>query len=309
MRSTAGANPSKAGHRPYDVPVVSAPNAERREYRLLDVFTDVPFGGNQLAVFTDGRGIDDATMQQIAAELQLAETTFVLPPSSSAADHRVRIFTPAKELPFAGHPTLGTAYVLVEGRDTTIRLEEGVGVIPVTFQDGFGQMVQKLPTFAPADVDPADLARALSLEPRDIRTDLPSEVGSAGVSFIFVPLRDIDAVRRARPRAGIVQTSVYAFALAGERPGSHVHGRMFGFGVGIPEDAASGSAQGPLGAYLVRHEVMTAAGTVRIRSEQGFEMGRPSIIDIVIDRSGDAIAAVRVGGRCVLMGGGWLHLR
>lgn len=275
---------------------------------MLDVFTDRPFGGNQLAVFPDGRGIDDGTMQRIATELQLAETTFVLPPTSSDADHRVRIFTPAKELPFAGHPTLGTAFVLMDGRDGIIRLEEGVGTIPVTFRDGFGQMVQRLPTFAAAQIDVAEAARALSIEPDAIRRDLPLEVGSAGVPFVFVPLRDLDAVRRAKPRPGVLDTSAYLFALGGETPGTHVHGRMFGFGVGIAEDAASGSAQGPLGAYLVRHGVVTAAATARIRSEQGFEMGRPSMIDIEINVAAGEIVTVRVGGRCVAMGGGWLDI-
>lgn len=280
----------------------------RREYSLLDVFTDRPFGGNQLAVFTDGRGLEEAAMQMIATELQLAETTFVLPPTTDEADHRVRIFTPTKELPFAGHPTLGTAFVLAGGRDTTVRLEEGVGVIPVTFHAGSGQMVQKLPIFTAAPIDRTTLAKTLSLEPDDVRADVPLEVGSAGVPFVFAPLRDLDAVRRARPRSGIVETSVYAFALGGERSGSHVHGRMFGFGVGIPEDAASGSAQGPLGAYLVRHSLVARAPTVHITSEQGFEMGRPSIIEIEIETADDAVTSARVGGRCVPMGGGWFDL-
>ena len=278
----------------------------RREYVLLDVFTDRAFGGNQLAVVRDGRGIADAEMRAIARELQLAETTFVLPPTRPDADHRVRIFTPEKELPFAGHPTLGTAFVLTGGEDGTVRLEEGVGVIPVTFTRGFGRMTQVLPSFEPATIDRAAAATAISLEVADLRDGLPLEVGSAGVRFLFVPVRDLDAVRRARPRPGAVDDSVYVFAVGGERPGSDVHGRMFGFGVGIAEDAASGSAQGPLGAYLVPHGLVPAAPTVHLTSEQGFEMGRPSIIAIEVDTRGGAVSGVRVGGHVVAVGGGWL---
>jgi trans-2,3-dihydro-3-hydroxyanthranilate isomerase len=280
----------------------------RFEYRHLDVFTDRAFGGNQLAVFQDGRGIADATMQRIATELQLAETTFVFPPTSTAADHRVRIFTPARELPFAGHPTLGTAFVLGGGRDGVIRLEEGVGTIPVRFTSGFGQMVQLSPTFTALEVTTAQLVASISLDQSDLLPDMPLEIGSSGVRFAFAPVRDLDAVRRARPRPGVMSENVYVFALGGDRPGATVHGRMFGFSVGIAEDAASGSAQGPLGAYLVRHGLVSAAPTVRMTSEQGFEMGRPSILEIEIDSAGGAITAARVGGRCVPMGGGWFDL-
>lgn len=280
----------------------------RREYRLLDVFTDRAFGGNQLAVFQDGRGISDETMQRIATELQLAETTFVFPPTSAAADHRVRIFTPARELPFAGHPTLGTAFVLIEGRDGVVRLEEGIGTIPVTFTAGFGQMVQLNPTFIAFAGTKAQLAASISLEENDLRSDLPLEIGSSGLPHVYAPLRDLDAVRRARPRPGVISENVYIFAMGGERPGATVHGRMFGFGVGIAEDAASGSAQGPLGAYLVRHGLVAPARTARIMSEQGFERGRPSILEIEIDAAGGAITSARVGGRCVPMGGGWFDL-
>ena len=280
----------------------------RREYRLLDVFTDRAFGGNQLAVFPDGRGIADETMQRIARELQLAETTFVFPPTSAEADHHVRIFTPARELPFAGHPTLGTAFVLIGGRDGVIRLEEGVGTIPVTFTAGFGQMVQLNPTFTTFAGTKAQLAASISLEEGDLRADLPLEIGSSGVPFLFAPLRDLDALRRARPRPGVLSENAYVFAMGGDRPGATVHGRMFGFSVGIAEDAASGSAQGPLGAYLVRHGLVAHASTISIASEQGFEMGRPSILAIEIDTASGAITKTRVGGRCVPMGGGWFDL-
>jgi trans-2,3-dihydro-3-hydroxyanthranilate isomerase len=280
----------------------------RHEYRLVDVFTDKAFGGNPLAVFREPGKVDAATMQAIAKELHLSETTFVFPPSSSAAaDHRIRIFTPDAELPFAGHPTIGTAFVLAEGKDGTTRLEEGVGVIRVTLHEGFVQMDQPLPTFTGTTITRKAAAEALGLAAEEVRSDVPIQMGSSGVPFLFVPLANLKAVRRAR-RPGALDASVYVFAMSGERSGSQVHGRMFDQGLGIGEDPATGSAQGPLGAYIVAHELVQAAPTTHIRSEQGFEIGRPSILDIEVDSAGAAIRAVRVGGRCVAMGGGWFDL-
>lgn len=279
----------------------------RHEYRLVDVFTDRAFGGNPLAVFRDPGGLDAKTMQAIAKELHLSETTFVLKPSSAAADHRLRIFTPDAELPFAGHPTLGTAFVMAEGQDGAMRLEEGVGVIRVSLREGFVQMDQPLPAFSGTAISRKEAADALGLAVEEVRSDIPIQVGSSGVPFLFVPLANMKAVRRAR-RPAALGASVYVFALSAERSGSHVHGRMFDQGLGIGEDPATGSAQGPLGAYLVAHEQVRVEPTTRIRSEQGFEIGRPSILDIEVDSSGPAVTAVRVGGRCVAMGGGWLDV-
>ena len=279
----------------------------RHEYRVVDVFTDKAFGGNPLAVFREPGKLDTATMQAIAKELHLSETTFVLPPSSSAADHRVRIFTPDAELPFAGHPSLGTAFVLADGKDATTRLEEGIGVIRVTLREGFVQMEQPLPSFAGTTITRKQAAEALGLAVEEVRSDVPIQIGSSGLPYLYVPLSNMKAVRRAR-RPSALDASVYVFAMSAERSGSHVHGRMFDKGLGIGEDPATGSAQGPLGAYLVVHELVQSAPTTRIRSEQGFEIGRPSILDIEVDKAGAAITAVRVGGRCVPMGGGWLEI-
>ena len=279
----------------------------RYEYRLVDVFTDRAFGGNPLAVFRDPGSLDSKTMQAIAKELHLSETTFVLKPSSAAADHRVRIFTPDAELPFAGHPTLGTAFVMVEGKDGAMRLEEGVGIIPVTLREGFVQMEQPLPTFTGTTITRKAAADALGISVEEVRSDVPIQVGSSGVAFVFVPLANLKAVRRARRPTGL-EGNVYIFAMSAERSGSQVHGRMFADALGVGEDPATGAAQGPLGAYIVAHELVPAAATTRIRVEQGFEIGRPSILDIEVDRAGAAITAVRVGGRCVAMGGGWLDV-
>src|SRR5438132_6773870 len=170
----------------------------RYEYRLVDVFTDKAFGGNPLAVFREPGGLDSKTMQAIAKELHLSETTFVFKPSSAAADHRVRMFTPDTELPFAGHPTLGTAYVLLDGKDGSTRLEEGVGVIRVTIREGFVQMEQPLPTFTGTTVTRKVAADALGLAVEEVRSDVPIQVGSSRVPFLFVPLDNLHAVRRAR---------------------------------------------------------------------------------------------------------------
>jgi trans-2,3-dihydro-3-hydroxyanthranilate isomerase len=279
----------------------------RYEYRLVDVFTDKAFGGNPLAVFREPGKLDAGAMQAIAKELHLSETTFVLAPTSGAADHRLRIFTPEVEMPFAGHPTIGTAFVLADGKDGAMRLEEGVGVIRVSLREGFVQMDQPLPTFTGTTISRKAAADALGLAVEEIRSDVPIQMGSSGVAFLFVPLANLKAVRRARRPAGL-DANVYVFAMSGERSGSHVHGRMFDQGLGIGEDPATGGAQGPLGAYIVAHELVQAAPTTRIRVEQGFEIGRPSILDIEVDKTGAAITAVRVGGRCVPMGGGWLDV-
>ena len=273
----------------------------RHEYTLLDVFTDTKLGGNQLAVFTDGRGIDDWAMQGIAKELNLPETTFVLP-AEQGGDHRLRLFTPARELPFAGHPTVGTAFVLAGGRDASLRLEEPVGTLTVTVRDGFTEMEQPLPAFTLVS-DRAAIATQLSLGEGDLVPDLPIEVGSSGNEFTFVPVGTIDAVRRASPRG--LQAAAYIFCTETLAPGATVHGRMYAPWQGIAEDPATGSANGPLGAYLVRHGLSDGQ---RIVSEQGHEMGRPSTLYVRIGGTRERIASVHVGGRCVIVGGGWLDL-
>ena len=271
----------------------------RHEYTLVDVFTDKKFGGNQLAVFRDGRGVPASTMQLIAKELNLPETVFVLP-AEKDGDHRVRIFTPARELPFAGHPTVGTAYILAEGRDASLRLEEGVGTLTVTVRAGFSEMEQPLPTFE-AVSDRMVVATSVSLEVSDLDDALPIEIGSSGNRFMFIPVKTLDAVKRAAPR-GLTEAA-YIFTTKTVDSGSTVHGRMYAPWQGIAEDPATGSANGPLGAYLVRHGI--SDGT-RIVSEQGYEMGRPSLLYIRIGGTPERITSVHVGGRCALAGGGWV---
>ncbi|MBN8592862.1 MAG: PhzF family phenazine biosynthesis protein [Anaerolineae bacterium] len=295
-------------------------------YHLVDVFTNERFGGNPLAVFTNGRGVEPALMQTIARELNLSETVFVLPPEDPANHWRLRIFTPATELPMAGHPTVGTAYVLarehlvdVTGDETTIRLEEPVGVIPVTFSfDDHGalsiSMTQPNPTFGPMMDDRAGIAALLSLSPDDL-LPLPIQVVSTGVPFVFVPVRDLDAMRRIKVRLDLWEQSLkdtphphlLTFTPEVEVAGSHVHVRMFAPAMGIPEDPATGGAAGPLGCYLVQHGLVKDSPAAII-AEQGFEMGRRSFLHIGIEQQHGEISRVTVGGQSVPVGEGVIEV-
>jgi trans-2,3-dihydro-3-hydroxyanthranilate isomerase len=300
----------------------------RIHYHLVDVFTDRAFGGNPLAVCTNGRGLTTETMQAIAKEFNLSETTFVLPPDDPKHDWRVRIFTPGSELPMAGHPTVGTSFVLArehlirrDERETNIVLEEGVGPVPVRieFEDGepsFAEMTQPLPKFGPRVNDIEAVAGMLSLDAGDVDAELPVEVVSCGVPFLYVPLRSLDAARRARPRADLMERvardgvppQAFVFAREVEHEGSTVHSRMFVPNFGITEDPATGGASGPLGCYLVRYGIVSGDASAEIVSEQGIEIGRPSFIRIRIERSGDDFTAVRVGGQCHFMGEGFIEV-
>ena len=303
---------------------------KRLHYHLVDVFTNRMFGGNQLAVFTEGHEVPPELMQIIAKELNLSETTFVLSPKDPNNTFHVRIFTPGKELPMAGHPTVGTAFVLARekmfewsGDHAEIRFEEGVGVIPVSLQFSGGSpgmitMTQPLPSFGPEIHDIDAIAQMLSLEPDDIDSRFPVEVVSCGVPFLFVPLSSLDAVHKIQVSADAVSRildpygthEVFVFTRDVEHEGSTVHSRMFAPGIGITEDPATGGASGPLGCYLVRHGIVPIEGdgTAKIVSEQGIEMGRPSFIKIEIEQTQRAISAVRVGGECVFVGGGFIEL-
>ena len=303
---------------------------KQQHYFLVDVFTDQPFGGNPLAVFPDARGLTSETMQALAKELNLSESTFVLPAQDAAHDYRVRIFTPAVELPMAGHPTVGTAFVLAREHliqltepETTMTFEEGVGVIPVTLQVRAGQlhliqMRQPLPTFGPVFADREAIAQMLSLEPATHDVTLPLEVVSCGVPFLFVPIKSLEAMRALRFRLDIWERvlrdfaapHVFVFTQEVMRPASTVHSRMFAPAMGIAEDPATGAASGPLGCYLVRHGFVRPAGMgiSHMISEQVFELGRPSLVQVKIEHDGKRITGVYVGGQCYVMGKGWITL-
>lgn len=305
---------------------------KKLRYHLVDVFTNKAFGGNQLAVCTDGRGLSTEMMQAIAKEFNLSETTFVFPPEDPQNNCRVRIFTPAVELPIAGHPTVGTAFVLAtehliaqSGPETTVIFEEGVGPIPVAIEwlegsPAYIQMSQPLPVFGSRFTDASAIAEMLSIEPQAILdTGLLMEVVSCGVPFLFVPVRSLKDVRSIRFRRDVWErvlqhwetAQIFIFAQETETAGATVHSRMFAPGLGIIEDPATGAASGPLGCYLVRHKIVTpdANGKVECLSEQGFELGRQSFIKIRIETSGAEISAVKVGGQCYLIGEGSLFVQ
>lgn len=301
-----------------------------RSYRYLhlDVFTDRLFGGNQLAVVLDGRGLAPALMQAIAKEMNFSETTFVLPPELPGTDMRVRIFTPGEELPMAGHPTVGTAFALARCGVLTpdaARVVFGLGVGPTDVAlawhgDTLASATMTQPVPIIGDPLPAreQVAAALGLAERDLVKNLPVQVVSCGVPYVLVPLDTRALVDRARldeaayvrfqDACGIPRTTcVYLFTLAAGGDGATAYCRMFGAGVGIAEDPATGSAAGPLGGYLVQHGVTSGVAATRMRVVQGVVMGRPSEMHVSIESEGGRITSVRVGGTAVVAGEGTLY--
>jgi trans-2,3-dihydro-3-hydroxyanthranilate isomerase len=301
-------------------------------YFTADVFTSDRFGGNQLAVLPDARGLDTATMHAIAREFNYSETTFVLPPDEPSHARRVRIFAPGGEIPFAGHPTVGTAHVLFAcgelappddaNGEARILLGENVGPVPVTvrFRDRepvFAELsVARLPERLPDPPSRAVLAEVLSLAPEDLLDgDWAPEALSCGLPFVYVPLRDRDAVRRTRLRleawerafAGAAADMIMVFSRDPERPGSDVRARMFAPGANVAEDPATGSACAALAGYLAPR-TPGRDGTLRWTVEQGFEMGRPSILYVEADTRDGTVTAVRVGGETVMVCEGTLRL-
>lgn len=298
----------------------------RIPYFLTDVFTKSPFGGNQLAVVPDGHLLREPELQLLAREFNLSETTFLYPPADKKHHAKVRIFTPGTELPFAGHPTLGTAFILAEKLNAlqsgghTLWLEEAVGPIPVELKPEESHtkftMSQIMPTFGRQFPDISLLADLLSLELSDFLPDVLPQTVSCGVPYLITPLRSLEAVKRLHFRQNVWETIVarynpgwiYPFALEGEESGSHVHGRMFAPEAGILEDPATGSANGPLGCYLLEHGLMGDGKKAVVVSEQGYEMGRPSKLYLEIEKTDGAFTQVKVGGYCVFMGQGELFL-
>jgi len=302
-----------------------------RSYRYLhyDVFTDHLFGGNQLAVFLDGRGLAAETMQAIAKEMNFSETTFVLPPETPGTDVRMRIFTPVEELPMAGHPTIGTTFALAragvighERHDFVFGCTIGAGPVALTWKGGdlsFAWMTQPQPVFGETVPDSARTAAALSLSPAAVAgTGLPVQVVSCGVPFLFVPLTTRAAVDGATVNASALDallretnTSAHGIFVFSAEPGeapATVYSRMFAPELGVTEDPATGGASGPLGCYLVRHKVVQPDQSESMLSLQGVKMGRPSHIHIAIGLEKGHIASVRVGGEAVLAGEGTLYV-
>jgi trans-2,3-dihydro-3-hydroxyanthranilate isomerase len=272
-------------------------------YVLADVFTDTPLAGNQLAVFTDARDLDELTMQALALELGLSESVFVLPPRAGGTV-RLRIFTPRNEIPFAGHPCLGAAFVLAAPLQLgVVTLETGSGPVPVELERDasgaivFGRMTQPVPYVAPYE-RADEMMAALGVS----ESELPVEVYDNGIRHAYVALTSKDAVAALRPDLGGLSGHdlVGALAFAGE--GASWKMRMFSPDDGIQEDAATGSAAGPLAVHLARHAVVPWGTEIEI--EQGTEIGRPSRLHARADGSEDGIESVVVGGSAVTVARG-----
>jgi len=288
------------------------------DYELWDVFTGEPFAGNPLAVVPDARGLSEAQMQRVALEFNLSETSFVLP--SGVADVRARYFTPAQELPMAGHPSVGIVFALdrmgvFAGRGE-VTLELGVGPVQMTLErDGdtlrrvwMNQGVPRLLETFPGD----RVARVLGLEVADLEPDLSAQLGSAGNPFLLVPVVSLDALERVQVSLSELSRLLPAefravFAFTRDAPESDVRARMFSVTYRVDEDPATGSAHGPLGAYLAAHTDILQGDRAEFVSHQGVEMGRRSELYVRLERL-PAGVQVSVGGAAVRVGEGRLFL-
>jgi trans-2,3-dihydro-3-hydroxyanthranilate isomerase len=289
---------------------------------IADVFTDRPFGGNQLAVFPDADGIPDARMQAIAREFNFSETTFVLPPRKPGHTHRVRIFTPATELPFAGHPNIGTAVVMAtlekansgQGSRRFV-FEEDVGTVRVAAEirqdGGFAELtLEQSPDIRQSNISSAALAAMVSIPQDRVGPRRPWSVG-IGVRFFCLPLIDREAVARARLDLASWEQALpadswtrWVYAIAGDfAPGGNLKVRMWAPGDGVLEDPATGSAAGALAASLAA-ALPDPDGVFRWTIEQGAEIGRPSVIQASAEKRGGAVVAIRVGGEAVIVAEG-----
>ncbi|MEM9290692.1 MAG: PhzF family phenazine biosynthesis protein [Acidobacteriota bacterium] len=300
----------------------------RVPYVTVDVFTDRPFGGNPLAVFPDARRIPEALLQPIAGELNLSETVFVFPAETPQGTRRARIFTPSAELPFAGHPTVGTAFMLVHRGDvpsgdegTTVVLEEGVGLVSVRV-DGATESQRRatftaaqLPEEGPQDVAAEELAAIVGLEASDLApAPWRPRSFSAGVPFLHIPLASLEALSRARLDSGRWQqladswaSQLYLVVPPGlDGDPSSIRVRMFAPGLGVPEDPATGSAATALAGYLAATTPFHGSRSWVVL--QGQEIGRPSEIHLEVEGQGSVVSQIKVGGTCVPMAEAWLEI-
>lgn len=302
-----------------------SPEPRSLQFYQADVFTDLPFGGNPVAVVPDASGLSDHELQQIAREMNLSETVFVLPPTDPSAAVKIRIFTPTQEIPFAGHPVLGTFFVLgtlgrlaLKAPVTRLFHECNIGLYPVEVHLRDGAIIrvvmsQPTPQFLGA-VEPLrdhfEVAKALGLAKAQIDdTKLPIEVVSTGLPVMIVPVRTLTAVRSIVPDVTAINdlcrrygaNGMMAFTTVTVEEAATVHTRMFAPPIGVTEDPATGSASGALGAYLVQNGVVDVGPTSTIIAEQGYEVDRPSRILIQVESDDDAIQEVKVGGQVVMV--------
>lgn len=301
----------------------------RARFITADVFTDKRFGGNPLAVFPDAREIPPELFQAIAREFNYAETTFVLPPVNKEHAALVRIFSPAVEMPFAGHPTIGTAHVLsaigvlpLSGEETGIVFEEAAGPVAVTIRGSDGRPASAeltspmLPAIVGKAPDSRQLTKMLSLNEDELaRQTFEPAVVSGGTPFLLIPLANQAAVAKTRINLEVYESllpdfisdKVFVFSLGADGATREVHARMFAPAIGVPEDPATGSAAVALAGYLAWANPLRT-GTLKWRIEQGFEMGRPSLLEAEADKRENLVTSVRVRGATVLVSEGTMQL-
>jgi len=299
-------------------------NRLRRRFATLDVFTSTRFAGNPLAVVLESSGLETEAMQSIAREFNLSETVFVFPPKSPAHRAALRIFTPGRELPFAGHPTVGTAVLLahLDGGDAKREfvLEETVGPVPCRVREGEGEAghaefeVPRLPAREPATFDIDAMSAALGLTAAETRiTGWPPEQWSAGNPFAFFPVRSLEAIRNCRVNLakfgdafGGAQAAAFVFCRETLDARNQFHARMFSPSMGIIEDPATGSAAAAFAGYVAVHE-RHGDGEHRVRIEQGVEMGRPSLMELTFRMASGRLAGAAIGGDAVMVTEGTLQ--
>jgi trans-2,3-dihydro-3-hydroxyanthranilate isomerase len=292
-------------------------------FYILDVFAPRVFAGNQLAVFPNASDIPRSRFSQLAREMNYSETTFVLPPKSPEATAAVRIFTPNTELPFAGHPTIGTAFLLALTRspknlkpEQTLILELKAGLVRVSVEikdshRGRAIMEQPLPQSRGVFTDITNVASCLCLSPDDIGL-YPPETFANAVSFFIVPLKSMRALERARPNGALLEEllgrlnveGLICFTTETVEAGSQLHVRAFFPNLGVNEDPATGSAQGPLAAYLFKNGLTKRGAKCRLVTEQGYQVGRPSKLTTTFEVNNGVMNSIKVGGEVILVAKG-----
>lgn len=289
-----------------------------QKFYQVDVFTDRKFGGNPLAVFPEPENLNEPVHLEIAREMNLSETTFVYPSKNPEANFSIRIFTPSREIPFAGHPTLGTAHILweigkLDSKKDSMILEMGAGLFNVTRKQKNLFMEQPLPSFGDTYKALDLVAEALSIDLGDIDSRFPLQVVSTGFPALYVPLTSLDALQRVELNLTVLREvlgsadMIYVFTRETLVSRSTVHSRAFAPFIGIPEDPATGSAGGALGAYLIHHNFIENLDPSAIIIEQGFEMDRPSHILVSVDEADGKIQSVQVGGQAITVLEGYLR--
>lgn len=290
---------------------------KRLKIKQVDVFTKTPLCGNPAAVVMDARGLAVQEMQAIAREMNLSETTFVLPATSSESDYRLRIFTPRSELPFAGHPTIATVHAIVEEGQLfnnrlphLVRQQCGIGIITIGLERQDAGLIfmvsQAEPQWTPVDLERRHSADMILCREDDFFTGLPSEIVSTGVQWLIMPLRTLRAMKTLNPKLDLVEKTcaamkavgVTVFSLEAERAGHAVHVRSFAPGLGIPEDPVCGTGNGAVAAYIAKYALMSGE-KLEYRAEQGLEIQRPGTVIVKAERKKNRGWKIMVGGQAV----------